>query len=269
MINTKELEKRWYKYKAKHVVLVLFLLFLLLALPYGLYYIFEHVTGTSTAPLAQQKETPKPMSELHTQGSIDPSENNQTEKLKSLPKEEKESDEVMLSPTIPIVDLEREKRKDKTAEKQRYVAQKKREHKAQQSQKLVKAKASVALTPQELAVIQGKDFPREKKTISFQTSNAGYIDVMKQKFAQNKNPREALLLAKAFYKSGEYAQAEEWALRANSLDKDLAESWFVFAKAKAKMGKHQEALKVLSSYYKSSKSPKAKELITKIKTRSI
>jgi len=267
MINIKELEKRWYKYKAKNLLLVLFLVFLLLALPYGLYYIFEYFSATSST-LLQQKETHQQKSEVYSQGSITSVEVNQS-RDKVLTEKNDKKNSVTLSPTIPIVDLENEKLKDQTVQKRRYIAKKRRYKPVPKKKNLVKAKASAALTPQELTVLQGRDLPRQRKDINFKTSSSDYIRVMKQKFAKNKNPREALLLAKAYYQSAKYAKAQEWALRANSLDKNLDESWFVFAKAKAKMGKHNEALKILDSFYKSTKSPRAKELMTKIKTRSI
>ena len=267
MINTKELEKRWYKYKAKNLFLVLFLVFLLLAFPYGLYYIFEHFGATSST-LLQQKETYQQKSEVYSQGSIALVEVNQSRDKVLTDKNDKKKS-VILSPTIPIVDLENEKLKDQTVQKKRYVAKKRKYKPVAKKNNLVKAKSSATLTPQELAVLQGRDLPRQRKDINFKTSSSDYIRVMQQKFDKNKNPREALLLAKAYYQSAKYAKAQEWALRANSLDKNLDESWFIFAKAKAKMGKHNEALKILRSFYKSTKSPRAKELIVKIKTRSI
>jgi tetratricopeptide (TPR) repeat protein len=92
---------------------------------------------------------------------------------------------------------------------------------------------------------------------------------MKNKFEQNKNPREALLIAKAYYSAGNYKNAEEWALKANNLDKKLDESWLIFAKSQEKLGKRKEALKILVAYYRTSKSIKVKALIDKFKTKSI
>jgi hypothetical protein len=58
-------------------------------------------------------------------------------------------------------------------------------------------------------------------------------------------------------------------LSANKLDKNLDESWLLFAKSKAKLGKKQEAINILASYYKKSESAKAKVLIGQIKTGKI
>jgi tetratricopeptide (TPR) repeat protein len=92
---------------------------------------------------------------------------------------------------------------------------------------------------------------------------------MKAKFAKSKNSRDALLLAKAYYKEGKYQESEQWALSANKLDNNLEESWLLFAKAKAKLGKKEEAVTILASYYKKSHSTKAKSLMGQIKTGKI
>jgi len=64
-------------------------------------------------------------------------------------------------------------------------------------------------------------------------------------------------------------EAEQWALSANKLNNSLEESWLLFAKSKAKLGKKKEALKILVSYYKKSNSIKAKRLIGQIQTGRI
>jgi len=134
---------------------------------------------------------------------------------------------------------------------------------------MVKAKASTYLTASELSSIRQEvivmDTERIKK-INLNGSSANYIETMKKKFSKSKNPREALLLAKAFYAKKEYSKSEEWALTANKFDSNKDESWHIFAKSKAKLGQKDEAIKILASYYKRSHSPKTKALIVKIKT---
>jgi tetratricopeptide (TPR) repeat protein len=100
-------------------------------------------------------------------------------------------------------------------------------------------------------------------------SSQNYMQIMKEKFAKNKNPRDAILIAKAYFRAGNYEKSKEWALRANSLDKNLEESWIVFAKSKQMLGQRDEALNILITYYKKSRSKRVKELIEKIKTESI
>ncbi len=91
---------------------------------------------------------------------------------------------------------------------------------------------------------------------------------MKDKFQKNKNPREALLIAKAYYRAGNYKESEKWALKANGLNRNLEESWLLFAKSKNALGQKDEALKILITYYNKTRSPKVRLLIEKISSKS-
>ncbi|SFV67496.1 Transformation system protein [hydrothermal vent metagenome] len=248
MINIKELEKRWYRYKAKGLIFVFSILAILVTLIYGGYYILykldlnisfgEQNTSTTVIDTKIVKES------------------NSTEDNKIIVEEKKESEDVLLAPTIPIVDLEHEKTKDK-----RRVVNKQR---VKKRKKLVKAKTATYLTAKELAVVNNSP-----KKINLHLTSSNYMSIMKKKFEQNKNPREALLIANAYYKAGNYKNSEKWALKANNLDKSLDESWIIFASSQEKLGKREEALKILVAYYRTSKSVKAKALIDKIKAKSI
>jgi hypothetical protein len=249
MINTKELEKRWYKYKAKTFTLFLSVVMVIILLPYLFYYIYSHFNTTKESDISRKSDfnqTAKVVAKPKEQSGINNSNSLKKEKL-------------LLSPTIPVIDIDNENRK------REYPVKKI----SKSTKKLIKAKKSATLSAQELAIINGKDLKKEKKKINFQHSNANYIEVMLQKFKQNKNPREALLLAKAYYQKKDYIESEKWSLIANNLNKNLEESWLIFAKSKAKLGKRREALKILSSYYKTTQSSQAKALIEKIKSRSI
>ncbi|MCK4441918.1 MAG: CDC27 family protein [Sulfurovaceae bacterium] len=246
MINTKELEKRWYKYKTKGMLLVISILTLIALLIYGIYYILYKLDID-----IDKKEQPKAVMGI--------------QKIKEknssiIPKiiKEKKDNSVLLSPTIPIIDLEEEKLKDSRNKKRaiKYnIAKKHHTRTPHHAKRLIKAKTSVVNV--------------EKKKIKFQQTSNNYMSIMKQKFAQNKNPRDALLVAKAYYNAGNYKKSEEWALRANRLNSNLDESWLIFAKSKDKMGKRREALKILLTYYNKSKSYKVKALIDKMKAKSI
>jgi tetratricopeptide (TPR) repeat protein len=295
MINTIELEKRWLRYKTKIFRSLLFIIFFVLAIPYLSYYLFQQYT------LIIEKE--KSISKVERQDE----QLNVKDEL--APKVENIND-VVLAPSIPIIDFNNEKQMDRVAEKkkieqkeekQKIEQQKIEQKKAEKSRldkkqayrqkmakrralekkraleknsserkNLIKAKGSSALTSSELGVVNGANIDRkESKKITFHTTSNNYMPIMKRKFEQNKNPREAILIAKAYYKAGNYVESEKWALIANNLDKNSEESWFLFAKSKAKLGKRREALKILVSYHKKTKSPQAKELIEKIQSRSI
>ena len=267
MINTKQLEKRWYRYKIKNFILFFagFLLFLLL--PYGGYYLLNYAN-----PMDEKNSLNTPVVQMDRMSikEVKPDEKPLLETI-SVPKEHNLTSmtpsEVILSPIIPIVDFTQEKSNDRA--NKRVVEKKSISPKREEKSRLVQAKPSTYLTPNELLVVNGTASKRETKKIHFQSSSSNYMEIMKQKFHKNKNPREAMLLANAYYKAGNYIQSEKWALKANSLDKDLEESWLLFAKSKEQQGSRQEALKILGTYYKKSKSLKAKILIQKIRSEGL
>ena len=186
-------------------------------------------------------------------------------KKEVLTKEIKEENhDISLEPIIPVIDMEKE-------EAVHYVKKRviQKHHK-----RLVKAKANDYLTAKELASMHRvenvvHDKPHVMKKMKFHATSVNYIETMKEKYAHSHSSRDALLLAKAFYKKSSYKEAEEWALKANKLNSKLDESWLLFAKAKAKLGRKQEAINILAKYYKKSKSSKAKRLIGQIKTGRI
>jgi len=267
MINTRELEKRWYKYKTKGVLLVTSILTLLSLLIYGGYYIFYKLNINIDI---NTKAQPKAVMGIQRIKEKNNSIISNVSNVVTI--EEKKDNSILLLPTIPIIDLEKEKQKDNRVKKRaiKYnIAKKHDTHHSKphhHKKKLVKAKVSTYLTPRELSVVNGDNISshRKKKKINFQQSSNNYMSIMKQKFARNKNPRDALLVAKAYYSAGNYKKSEEWALKANSLNSHLDESWLIFAKSKDKMGKRREALKILIAYYNKSKSPKVKALINKM-----
>ena len=173
--------------------------------------------------------------------------------------------EVSLEPIIPIIDMEKEEKKTyvKAYKKPRKVARKSSSKKF--SKKIVHAKAGTYLTAKEMSVVNTSMDSINIKKINLKSSSINYIEAMKKKFKRGKQPREALLLSKAYYGKGDYSNAEQWALTANKLNAKLEESWLMFAKSKAKLGNKNEAIKILSAYYKKNKSAKAKALLIKIK----
>jgi tetratricopeptide (TPR) repeat protein len=91
------------------------------------------------------------------------------------------------------------------------------------------------------------------------------IESAKYNFEQFKSTNDSLYLARTYYEKGNYSKAQKWALTTNNLDNKLEESWFIFAKSKAKRGQKKEAIEILSAYIKKTNSAKAKELLNNIK----
>jgi len=70
-----------------------------------------------------------------------------------------------------------------------------------------------------------------------------------------------IALAKSYYEKGEYKKALNWAKNANIQNKEKPDSWILSAKALYKLGKKDEALKILKIYYNYHKDEKVKKLM--------
>ena len=110
--------------------------------------------------------------------------------------------------------------------------------------------------------------PKTRKKIHFEMVDANTPSAYKEiesRFAFAPDPDDALFLARAYYKNGNYRKAARWALETNKLNGDIEESWLIFAKAKARTGQKNEAIRVLTQYTKKSNSVEAKKLLNKLK----
>ncbi len=253
-----ELEKRWYRYKLKMIMIPLSSSIVTAFVGSGGYYIYDkHYIHNKprTAVLSATKEV------VHSE--IEP-----VKVVKVESKDTKKDDStILLEPIIPVIDLEKE-------EVVHYV-KKSVTKRHTPNTRLVRAKANDYLTAKELSTmgraerVTTPSKPHIIKRIKLHSTSANYIETMKEKYAHSHSSRDALLLAKAYYKKGAYSEAEGWALRANEINSKLEDSWLMFAKSKAKMGKKQEAINILAKYYTKSKSVKAKALIGQIKTGKI
>ena len=289
MRKLRELENKWLNYKVKRVLLPLVKVSAVYLLGVTAYYaydkqdtLFASATPTmhNTKVLGVSMEnnsTAKAMQREASSEVIEPvkamlkKEEVSKEELKSLEK-------VTLTPVIPVIDMQKEERikvVKKRASSHKKSSSKKRVASSKRASHLVKAKPNSYLTPKELGKMKqatpskvNRNTPKEvhkTKKMHFTSTSVNYGEKIKSKFANSNNARDALLLAKLYYKKQNFKEAEMWALRANKLNTKLEESWFMFAKSKVKLGKKQEALKILVTYYKKNHSSKAKHLIQAIK----
>jgi len=253
------LEQKWKIYKTKKIVSSLLLLLIVYVVGAGVYYSYlkrDSINNFFSKETVVQNEL-----------NVTTVEEQNISDIKSIVKKEEsvemKVEELFFQPIIPIIDMEKE----------RVRTPKSVIHKEKIPSHRIRAKPSTYLTAQELSKIkvsnhEERDTTRLKR-IHLGSSSKNYIETMKKKFLKSKNSRDALLLAKAFYREKNYKESEKWALEANKIDSDLDESWILFAQAKAKMGKKNEAIKILIIYYKRTKSPNVKAMIEKIKIGDI
>lgn len=254
------LEKRWKIYRAKKIISSLLIFFLLYAIGGGLYYIylkkdniysfFSKKNEPINAIVVKNRPTLVEKKDENITTAITLKKEIETPKIEL-------KEELFFRPIIPIIDMDRERRNTQ-----------KRARRAMPHR--VKKESHIVKKEEPLKNIARRENYLERdttmlKNINISSNSKNYIETMRKKFYKSKNARDALLLAKAFYRKKRYRNSEKWALEANKLDSSLDESWIVFAKSKAKNGKKPEAIKLLAMYYEKSKSTEVRVAIDKIK----
>ena len=108
---------------------------------------------------------------------------------------------------------------------------------------------------------------KPKRKIKIEVTEIGYsaYKAVEERFSDAPNSDDSLFLARGYYAKKKYSKAAYWALQTNKIDGDIEESWLIFARSKAKIGKKNEALRVLSEYVKKSNSSKARKLLNALK----
>lgn len=115
-----------------------------------------------------------------------------------------------------------------------------------------------------------KEVPHKRVALTIkETSGSSAFKEVAARFRETQDPDDSLFLAKIYYDQGNYKKAAYWALQTNNVDSGIEESILIFAKAKAKSGRKQEATRVLSKYIKQTGSAEAVLLLDKIKKGKI
>ncbi|MFZ3052682.1 MAG: CDC27 family protein [Sulfuricurvum sp.] len=87
------------------------------------------------------------------------------------------------------------------------------------------------------------------------------IHEIEDRFKNNSNPHLGLYIARYHYDHGNYNEAYNYALKTNSINNTIDESWLIFAKAMVKLGKIDQAKKTLQLYISQSNSDAARNLL--------
>jgi len=99
--------------------------------------------------------------------------------------------------------------------------------------------------------------------LSTKKSEKDLKDVIRR-FKKNKNPALSLFIAKRYYELKKYQRSYNYALMTNEIDKEIDESWIIFAKSLVKLKQKELAILTLKSYLKTKKSTQAEILLRKI-----
>lgn len=105
----------------------------------------------------------------------------------------------------------------------------------------------------------------ESKTLSI-NRNESKVDIgeLQKRFKETSNPNLGLFIARNAYERGDYTEAYNYALKTNAINSHLDESWLIFAKSLVKIGKTDQAKKTLQVYISDSNSDSARGLLDSI-----
>lgn len=90
------------------------------------------------------------------------------------------------------------------------------------------------------------------------------IEALERRFKENSNSNLGVFIAKYYYDHGNYNESLNYALKTNEINNNLEDSWIIFAKSLAKLGKTDQAKKTLKIYLDQSNSESAKNLLNSL-----
>ncbi|MFY9143592.1 tetratricopeptide repeat protein [Sulfuricurvum sp.] len=90
------------------------------------------------------------------------------------------------------------------------------------------------------------------------------IDDLLSRFKETSNANLGLFIARYYYEHGNFNESYNYALKTNNINNRIDESWILFAKSLMKLGKTDQAKKTLQLYISQSNSENARSLLDSI-----
>lgn len=94
------------------------------------------------------------------------------------------------------------------------------------------------------------------------------IHELEDRFKNSSNPNLGLYIARYHYDHANYTESYNYALKTNSINATMDESWLIFAKSLVKLGKEDQAKKTLQLYISNSNSQNAKNYLDTLNKES-
>jgi tetratricopeptide (TPR) repeat protein len=273
MLNTRDLERRWLKYKIKsyvpHVIITLSVIVILISL--SVYY--TSIDSNESIIEEEQKAT-TPLNKVNEVKTV-------TVQLKKT-----------LKQNIPTISSVIDTSEVANPEQKRFESRKKVVLKpSMEFMKNIQGSSDgyyqntpeeetfntpyVTTQPTEVhneVVIEestpsvNEEEQETKKIVIARETSVQDIKDAEKRFNKNNNPALSLFLAKQYYARGDYSKSYNYALVTNQLDKDNEDSWLIFSRSLVKLGKINLAKKALKEYIKFSHSTNAQLLLDDITT---
>lgn len=109
--------------------------------------------------------------------------------------------------------------------------------------------------PLQVPIVKGKLTSIKRDDVAFD------IHELEDRFKNNSNPNLGLYIARYHYDHANYTESYNYALKTNSINATMDESWLIFAKSLVKLGKEEQAKKTLQLYISNSNSQNAKNYL--------
>lgn len=282
MLNIRELERRWLRYKIKSCIpyATIVLSIIVIAIVASIYF---HESPSQAKPI-HITQTQQHKSEKVEQSQI--VKQNQQIKHKDVPSIQtvmkvqpkipsKKAEQVVLKPSMDFMkgmqeisggyyvdNSQQMEPKEETVQKT-FVAHNTPSHFKQVT--TPKTQPIPATKTQENKPKQSLEEAPKKIVITMENSMQDIKDAEKR-FQKHNSPALSLFLARQYYKRGMYSKAYNYALITNQLDTEIEDSWLIFARSLVKLGKKQDAVKALREYIRFSHSNNATMLLNDIQT---
>lgn len=237
MLDISKLERRWLKYKIKKMLPYALLITILAILGFTLPFVLSN-KPSSTALIASKKEVAK--IKVHTTNDdaimvLEPSMH---------------FIETMDAPSNPMTD---------TA-----MLVPSSTKPSPTSKTSIAPIASLPTPTPAIAQVQTKapqPIVKGKLTSIKRDDTAFDIHEIEDRFKNTSNPNLGVYIARYHYDHGNYSEAYNYALKTNSINNRIEDSWLIFAKSLVKLGKEEQAKKTLQIYISNSNSQAAKNYL--------
>lgn len=281
MLNIRDLERRWLRYKIKsyipHAIITLSIVVIIVVTSI---YFNEPASQTKPTQIVQTQQHKSEKVEKPKVATLNqPTKHEDVPSIQTVMKvnpkiPSPDTKQVVLKPSMDFIkgmqevsggyyqdNSQQMAPKEETVQKT-FVAH----NTPSQSQRATKPKPQpIHTNTQETLSEEPLEEAPKKVVITMENSMQDIKDAEKR-FQKHNNPALSLFLARQYYKRGMYSKAYNYALVTNQLDKEIEDSWLIFARSLVKLGKKRDAIKALREYIRFSHSNNAKMLLNDIQT---
>jgi hypothetical protein len=247
MLDIKNLERRWLKYKVKSFLPYITVTILSITLLIGIS-IWMGSKKTETKPIVQQKIISPSLN--ITKPTISTTEDNTT----------------FIEPSMEFVQSFQNTQPLSEVSAPTTVGIK----------KSIQQPTSTAITtPKTITMPEYSPAPTAISTVSKTITNNKSLSInrdeskldintLERRFKETSNANLGLFIARYYYDRGDYNEAYNYALKTNNTNDKIDESWIIFSKSLVKLGRTDQAKKTLQVYISQSNSENARGLLDMI-----